>query len=81
MNSPVYFQTALEIIFAQQKKKNCLVYLDDIIVFSDSVEDHFKHDDLKFTAYKRKVSLRRSTSDTSSPEQSSTLDMLSDQEK
>eukprot|EP00171_Calliarthron_tuberculosum_P018627 IDg18627t1 len=34
LNAPASFQRALDIILARYKWKTCLVYLDDVIVFS-----------------------------------------------
>ena len=42
-NAPVTFQRTLDILLARLRWKSCLIYLDDIIVFSRSIEDHFKH--------------------------------------
>lgn len=49
-NAPATFQRALDLILVGYKCWSRLVYLDDIIIFSDSVEDKF--DQLKevFTA-------------------------------
>lgn len=43
MNAPGTFQRALDIILAKQRWKNCLVYLDDVIIFSRDTEAHFNH--------------------------------------
>ena len=42
-NAPATFQRAMDIILSSVKWKYCLVYLDDIIVFSASQEDHLNH--------------------------------------
>ena len=42
-NAPATFQRTLEILLAGLRWKSCLVYLDDIIVFYRSIEDHFTH--------------------------------------
>eukprot|EP00171_Calliarthron_tuberculosum_P021997 IDg21997t1 len=39
-NAPATFQRALDIILAGYKWQTCLVYLDDVIVFSQNYEDH-----------------------------------------
>ncbi len=44
-NAPATFQRALDIILAGYKWHACLVYLDDVIVFSQSQEDHLRHVD------------------------------------
>ena len=43
MNAPATFQRALDIALAGYRWKTCLVYLDDVIVFSENEKDHFKH--------------------------------------
>ena len=42
-NAPATFQRALDIALAGYKWQTCLVYLDDVIVFSESEEDHIRH--------------------------------------
>jgi Reverse transcriptase (RNA-dependent DNA polymerase) len=42
-NAPGFFQRTVDIILAGVKLKTCLVYLDDIIVFSSSREAHLHH--------------------------------------
>ena len=42
-NAPATFQRMLDILLAGLRWRSCLVYLDDIIVFSKSVDEHFKH--------------------------------------
>lgn len=39
-NDPTTFQRALDILLARFKWWSCLVYLDDIIVFSSTLDDH-----------------------------------------
>ena len=39
------FQRGLDIILSRYKWRTCLVYLDDVIVFSKSVEEHVQHVD------------------------------------
>lgn len=52
-NAPASFQRALDVILARYKWKTCLVYIDDVIIFSSSVEDHISHVDTVLTALKR----------------------------
>ena len=40
---PTAFQRALYIAPSGYKWKTCLVYLDDVIVFSENEDDHVKH--------------------------------------
>ena len=42
-NAPAVFQTLMNKIFSQQIGKNVLVYLDGILVYSQTPEDHLKH--------------------------------------
>ena len=42
-NAPATFQRTLEILLSPYKWRSCLVYLEDIIIFSKSVEEHFQH--------------------------------------
>ena len=44
-NAPASFQRALDFILTKYKWKTCLVYLDDVIIYSKSVEDHIRHVD------------------------------------
>lgn len=48
-NAPASFQRALEIIFTRFCWKTCLVYLDDVVIFSNTVDEHFKHVDYILT--------------------------------
>ncbi len=50
MNALATFQRALDIILAPFKWQTCLVYLDDIIIFSKCIEDHIDHADLVLRA-------------------------------
>ena len=42
-NAPATFQRTLDILLSGFRWKTCLVYLDDIIIFSKSAEEHLKH--------------------------------------
>jgi len=42
-NAPAHFQRVMRKVLAQTLEKFALVYIDDIIIFSDSFEDHIKH--------------------------------------
>ena len=42
-NAPATFQRAIDIILSGVKWKTCLVYLDDVIVFSSSRQAHLAH--------------------------------------
>jgi Reverse transcriptase (RNA-dependent DNA polymerase) len=41
--TPATFQRAIDIILSGVRWKTCLVYLDDVIVFSKSKKDHLAH--------------------------------------
>ena len=43
MNDGATFQRDMDIAFVGEKKKFVVIYLDDIIVFSQSDEEHMKH--------------------------------------
>eukprot|EP00171_Calliarthron_tuberculosum_P023550 IDg23550t1 len=42
-NAPATYQRAIDILLAGFKWNSCLVYLDDIIIFSSSFEEHLVH--------------------------------------
>ena len=42
-NAPATFQRAMDMILAGVKWQTCLIYLDDVIVFSRSPEEHLTH--------------------------------------
>jgi Reverse transcriptase (RNA-dependent DNA polymerase) len=41
-NAPATFQRALDMLLSKVKWKYALVYLDDIIIYSESLEEHFE---------------------------------------
>jgi hypothetical protein len=43
MNTGATFQREMDITFADEKDKFIVIYLDDIIVYSDSNEQHLRH--------------------------------------
>ena len=42
-NAPSTFQGALDIILAGYEWRSCLVYLDDVIIYSNEIESHYTH--------------------------------------
>jgi Reverse transcriptase (RNA-dependent DNA polymerase) len=57
-NAPVTFQRFVDITLAGLTWKTCLVYLDDIIVFSKTAEEHLSHlDDVLHRLYLAGLSL------------------------
>ncbi len=42
-NAPATFQSTIDIILARFKWQSCLFYIDDIILFSSTFGDHFRH--------------------------------------
>ena len=43
MNAGTTFQRAMDIAFVGEKEKIVVIYIDEIIVFSQSDEEHLKH--------------------------------------
>ena len=48
VNAPATFQRLMSTVFNDMVFDNLLIYLDDIIIFSSTVEDHIKHLDQDF---------------------------------
>lgn len=42
-NAPSIFQRAIDDVLREQIGKSCYVYVDDVIIFSETEEDHVKH--------------------------------------
>lgn len=42
-NSAALFQGLMEFVLKDQKGKSCFVYIDDIVVYSKSEEEHLNH--------------------------------------
>ena len=42
-NAPATFQRTIDILLSRYRLQSCLVYLDDIIIFSKNKEDHLHH--------------------------------------
>ena len=42
-NAPATFQRVLDIVLSRYRWQTCLVYLDDVIIFSKNMDDHVKH--------------------------------------
>ena len=42
-NAPATFQRVLDIVLARYRWQTCLVYLDDVIIFSKNMDDHVGH--------------------------------------
>ncbi len=61
-NATATFQRAVNIILSKYKWQTCLVYLDDIIIFSSSMEEHTKQVDIILDALRKarvSVNLRK----------------------
>ena len=52
-NAPATFQRALDIILSGFRWQSCLIYLDDVIVFSRSPDEHLRHFDEILTLLRR----------------------------
>ena len=42
-NAPVSFQRLMNRVFAKEMNVFMLIYLDDVLVFSDSLEENWEH--------------------------------------
>lgn len=59
MNAPATFQRVLDTVLAQFRWQTCLCYIDDIIIFSNSEEEHFSHVEENFqTLEKANIKLK-----------------------
>jgi hypothetical protein len=47
-NAPATFQRAMDMIFKREKDVFVIPYLDDIIVYSNSIVEHVKHLEIVF---------------------------------
>ena len=58
-NAPATFQRALDIVLTRFKWKSCLVYIDDIIIFSKTVDEHIRHvDEILTTLAEANITLK-----------------------
>jgi hypothetical protein len=61
-NSPATFQRLMDLVLAKYKWQFCLVYIDDIIIYSKTFEEHLEHLKCVFVAIKNaglKCSLKK----------------------
>jgi hypothetical protein len=59
-NAPATFQRVMDTVLKKLQEKNCFVYMDDIIVFSTSLQEHISNSKLifkKLREYRLKVQL------------------------
>ena len=42
-NSPSIFQRVMQTVLRKELNKFCMVYIDDIIIFSNTIEEHIEH--------------------------------------
>lgn len=54
-NAPAIFQRIVDILQAWYKPQHCLLDIDDIIIFSETVEDHVRHADKILTILEKAV--------------------------
>ena len=52
-NAPKTFPRTLDMILSRYKWKTCLVYIDDVIIYSKPVEEHISHAEEVLTALKK----------------------------
>ena len=52
-NAPATFQRLMEAVLAGLTRKICMVYIDDIVVFSQTFDDHLSHMDQVFDRLRR----------------------------
>ena len=48
-NSPSIFQRAMNMVLQEMIGKYCFIYVDDIVIYSKTADDHLKHLDLVFS--------------------------------
>ena len=54
INIPATIQTLINDILKKYLNRFCIVYLDDILIYSDSIEDYKKHVRLVLKAFLKK---------------------------
>ena len=54
-NAPATFQRMMDIVLTSLKWKTCLIYLDDVVVFSKSFDNHVTDLDEVLTAIKKRL--------------------------
>ena len=52
-NAPATFQRTVDIILSQYRWQSCLVYIDDVIIFSPDPQSHLRHVDEVLSALQR----------------------------
>lgn len=58
-NAPATFQRTLDIVLSAYKWQTCLVYIDDIIIYSKNDESHFRHlEEVLSTLHRANISLK-----------------------
>lgn len=58
-NAPDTYQLAINIVLTNFKSKTCLVYMDDVFIYSNSVDEHINHiDEILSTLVDAGVTLR-----------------------
>ena len=58
-NAPATFQRSLDIILSGYRWRSCLVYIDDVIIFSRDSEEHLRHvEEVLSTLHKAGVTLK-----------------------
>lgn len=52
INAYVSYQQALDVVLFEYEWETCLVYLNDVVVYSNSIEDHIEHVGNMLTSWK-----------------------------
>ena len=83
-NAPATFQRALDVILSKFKWNTCLVYIDDIIIFSKTVDEHITHVDEVLSALRSSgvtLKIKKVSDSSASPSSISVISLDRDDSK